>query len=81
MWEHFLAHCAGGYVDAASSFFCGDAAGRPQTTQYAADHSADDRDFSRRAGLRFIDERSFFAEMKLPEWHAWVGIDVDHGSQ
>jgi DNA 3'-phosphatase len=62
MWRALLdaSLAAGVAVDAGASFFVGDAAGR------AGDHSADDLNFAKAAGLRFFLPEEAFAEGWAP---------------
>ena len=57
-WTFFTGGCNGDVgVDASTSFFVGDAAGRP------GDHSDSDAVFARNAGLAFHDEKAFFERL------------------
>ena len=59
MWRLFVRdHCAGVAPDLATSFFVGDAAGRP------ADHGSGDKDFAAAVGLPFHLPETVFA----PGW-------------
>ena len=60
-WSFFTERCNGGVAaELASSFFVGDAAGRP------GDFSDSDREFARSARLPFHDEKAFFLEIHPP---------------
>jgi DNA 3'-phosphatase len=62
MWRLFVRdHCAGVAPDLATSFFVGDAAGRP------ADHGSGDKDFAAAVGLTFhVPETVFAAGWAIP---------------
>ena len=61
MWEHFVEHCNGGVeVDKASSFYVGDAAGRPQ------DFSDSDKKFAEAIGLPFKTPEDVFGTSATP---------------
>lgn len=61
MWDHFTAKCNGcATVDLASSFFVGDAAGRP------FDISDSDKKFAEAVGLPFKTPEEVFGESELP---------------
>ena len=56
-WRHFETKCNGGVaIDLETSYYVGDAAGRP------GDHSDSDAAFARNVGVRFFTPEAFFAE-------------------
>ena len=59
MFNHYLSLVSGN-IDKMSSFYCGDAAGRPATSQRKKDFSADDLKFANNIGLAFETPESFF---------------------
>jgi len=61
MWNYFLRELNTNMdVDKTSSFFCGDAAGRPKTATTPKDFSADDLKFANNVGLKFHTPDSLF---------------------
>ena len=56
-WRYFETKCNGGVaIDLKTSYYVGDAAGRPQ------DHSDSDAAFARNVGVRFFTPEAFFSE-------------------
>ena len=56
-WRHFETKCNGGVaIDLETSYYVGDAAGRP------GDHSDSDAAFARNVGVRFFTPEAFFSE-------------------
>jgi len=79
MWEHFEANYNGGTaIDYSSSFYVGDAAGRPKgwrTKKTPKDFSVSDRKFAHNVGVRFHTPEAFFlGEREHSSWE-WRGLN------
>ena len=76
MWEeHRLHHNGGKTIDMASSFYVGDAAGRPANppSKKKKDFSCSDRKFALNAGIKFFTPEEFFQQ--CPSQDFSLGFD------
>lgn len=65
MWEYFIKHYnSDQQIDMKKSFYCGDAAGRPQTQTKKKDFSDSDLKFALNINLPFKTEDEFFKDEK-----------------
>lgn len=54
-------------LDMSQSFYCGNQAGRPETSTRTKDSSADDKKFASNIELKFQTPESFFLDQPLEE--------------
>ena len=63
MWDYFCKQINSGYqINLQSSFFVGDAAGRPRKEKRKQDFSDADRLFAKKIGVQYFTPEMFFAE-------------------